>query len=1029
MIVCRKESKEPYIAADPQKIENFVNSPVLLASWSISRKLALLLLVVFLSASAILVASGLNHRKHEVWEAKKNALFLVQSLAAQQEQIVIGTKQMLSTLAQLPQMQRLDGNACSDIFRRLQERYPFYSIIAATTPDGNIFASSIPFEPGVNISDHKHFRDVKQTLRFSAGEYTHGRISEVHSLHYSYPVLDAEDNLICIVTAAFRLDEYARYIEKANLPEDSIMGIIDHAGVHLYQLPQEDATRPGKALSMEFFDFPSGSSSEGTTERVAPDGVDRLYAFKRLSLEEGSSPYMYIMVGISKDRILEKENHEMLTELLILGIAAFAAMGLAWFLGRQTLIKPVNRLVTAAQRFGKGELGTRSGLPHWSNELGKLAQSFDDMASLLEVRDAERRTAEKALGDNEKRYRLLFNSGNDAVFVHEGSTPEGLPGRFIEVNDIACMRLGYTREELLTMTPLDIDAPDTLPYVPRIMEQLVKQGGAIWEGVHVTRDGRRIPVEISNRLFEFDGKPAVLSTARDISERKAADEALRITSFSVEYASDPIYWIGPKAQILYANRAACRSVGYSKEELLAMSVFDLDPIVRSEDWAESFEEWNQGKSVIVESIHRRKDGSTFPIEIDINSLAFKEIGFNFVNVKDISERKRAEAEREKLETQLFHAQKMESIGRLAGGVAHDFNNMLGVIIGYAEMALDQIDPSEPIHNNLDEILKAADRSAELTRQLLAFARKQVISPKVLDLNEIVSNMLKMLQRLIGENIDLVWLPAPVLWKVKIDPSQVDQVLANLAINARDAIREMGSLTLKTCNLKIDKVPTAAGPGLTPGEYVLISVKDTGSGMSKDVLDKIFEPFFTTKSLGKGTGLGLATVYGIIQQNGGYITVSSEVGDGTNFEIYLPRAEVQEEEAVTGKSESKPHRGSGTILLVEDEESLLNLGSAILQNLGYTVLPARTPGEAIRLAEQHAASIRLLITDVVMPEMNGRELVERLHEMLPGLRYIYMSGYPADMIASGGQLDEGIHFIQKPFSVQQMSEGIRRVLEN
>ena len=344
-------------------------------------------------------------------------------------------------------------------------------------------------------------------------------------------------------------------------------------------------------------------------------------------------------------------------------------------------------------------------------------------------------------------------------------------------------------------------------------------------------------------------------------------------------------------------------------------------------------------------------------------------------IGEIVERKRAEEEKDALQRQLQQAQKMESVGRLAGGVAHDFNNMLSAILGHAELAMMQYSPSEPLQDDLKAIKRAAQRSADLVRQLLAFARKQTVAPIILDFNATVSGMLKMLRRLIGEDIDLVWMPAAGLWPVKIDPSQIDQLLANLCVNARDAIAGVGKITIETENTAFDEAYCAVHPGFTCGEYVMLAMSDDGCGMNKEVLDHLFEPFFTTKEVGKGTGLGLATVYGIVKQNEGFINVYSEPDKGTTFKIYLPRF-VGEAVVPTAISKAETPKGHGEmVLLVEDEAVILNVGRTMLERLGYTVLTASTPGEALRQTEAHAAEIRLLITDVIMPEMNGRELAE------------------------------------------------------
>jgi signal transduction histidine kinase/DNA-binding response OmpR family regulator len=395
--------------------------------------------------------------------------------------------------------------------------------------------------------------------------------------------------------------------------------------------------------------------------------------------------------------------------------------------------------------------------------------------------------------------------------------------------------------------------------------------------------------------------------------------------------------------------------------------------------------------------------------------------------REITDLKRAEAEKAKLDAQLRQAQKMESVGRLAGGVAHDFNNNLAVIMGHVEMALEQLDPAEPIHADLEQIRKATQRSADLTRQLLAFARKQTVAPKVLNLNETVAGMLKMLRRLLGEDIDLNWQPSPDLWLIKVDPSQVDQILVNLCVNARDAIADVGRLTIETGNGVLDQAFVAAHAGGRPGEYVRLAVTDTGCGMDQETQTHMFEPFFTTKGLGKGTGLGLATVYGAVKQNDGFIDFHSDPGKGTTFTIYLPRHQGAAEEQ-PGKPGGSGEHSRATILLVEDEPAVLRITKTRLERLGYTVLAASNALEAMRVAQEHAGAIHLLLTDVIMPEMNGRDLAAKLLSICPQTKCLFMSGYTADVIADHGILDEGVSFIQKPFSTKELVAKVRELLD-
>ena len=520
----------------------------------------------------------------------------------------------------------------------------------------------------------------------------------------------------------------------------------------------------------------------------------------------------------------------------------------------------------------------------------------------------------------------------------------------------------------------------------------------------------------------------------DITERKRAENELLYYAEVVKNMAEGVYLVGAEDGIIrYANPKFEKMFGYNPGEMIGKHVSivnaptDKDPRETSRQIMEVLKktcEWHGEVNNI------KKDGTLFWSSAHVSVLDHPKYGKVLVAVHhDITARKQAEEEREKLQAQLVQAQKMESVGRLAGGVAHDFNNILGVIFGYTERALKQVAPTKPLHADLQKILKAAKRSADIIRQLLTFARKQTVAPKVLDLNANVEGMLNMLRRLIGEDINLAWRPGKELWPVKIDPSQIDQVLANLCVNARDAIAGVGKVTLETGNTTFDEAYCVEHADAVPGEYVQLAVSDNGCGMDKETLTNIFEPFFTTKGIGEGTGLGLATVYGIVKQNHGYIHVHSEPGHGMSFKIYLPRHAGKVEQIRQEGPEEPPARGHATILLVEDEPAFLKIIAGILTGLGYTVLAAGTPGEAIRLSKEHTGKIHLLITDVVMPEMNGGDLVKKLMSLYPDLKHLFMSGYTANVIAHRGVLEEGVNFIQKPFSIKDLAAKDRAVLDN
>ena len=404
--------------------------------------------------------------------------------------------------------------------------------------------------------------------------------------------------------------------------------------------------------------------------------------------------------------------------------------------------------------------------------------------------------------------------------------------------------------------------------------------------------------------------------------------------------------------------------------------------------------------------------------------------------RELAERERAEAalragelERQRLEAQLAQSQRIEAVGRLAGGVAHDYNNMLSVIMGHAELALLEAGPDDPVHRDLEQILGAARRSAGLTGQLLAFARRQPVKPRVLDLNETIQGMIGMLRRLIGEHIDLRWVPGSDLWTVRIDPSQFDQILTNLAVNARDALAGTGQVRIETANVVFDEAFCAGHVGAVQGEYVRLTVADTGSGISPEIIGRVFEPFFTTKAPGQGTGLGLSTVYGIVKQNGGFITVESRPGKGATFAIALPRSVGPvSEPVVAAESAGSVPTGDETVLIVEDAESVLNTARPMLSRLGYTVLAASSPADAIRLVESHDGDIHLVVTDLVMPEMNGRQLAARLTALRPMLKCLFMSGYSTGIVGHDGVVDDATNFVQKPFSMTTLAASVRQALD-
>jgi len=527
--------------------------------------------------------------------------------------------------------------------------------------------------------------------------------------------------------------------------------------------------------------------------------------------------------------------------------------------------------------------------------------------------------------------------------------------------------------------------------------------------------------EAHDRLeVQVEEQTAELAHANTLQE---SAEEIRVT---FEQAAVGIAHISTDFKWVRVNQKLCDILGYTHEELLACS-FDAitHPDDRGADRAYA-QQMLAGEiphySLVMRNL--RKDGSTVWIQLTVSLVRHSsgEPKYFICVTEDITERKR-------LENQLLQAQKLESVGRLAGGVAHDFNNLLTVILGYAELLEAEEALDDTTREYLQNVSHAAEKASNLTRQLLSFARRQMIEPKVLNLNELILCLDKMLRRLIGENIELVMLPADDLHTVKVDPGQFEQILVNLVVNARDAMPESGKITIETYNAALDAEYARRHEDVTPGEYVVLAVSDNGTGMGEEIRLHIFEPFFTTKDKGRGTGLGLATVYGIVKQAGGHIWLYSELGEGTTFKIYLPRAVSPAEILVQTPEPIVLLSGSETVLLVEDEPSVRGLAVQTLRGRGYTVLEAMHGEEALRVANGHESEIALLLTDVVMPQMSGRELAERLQKQHPEMKVLYASGYTENTIVHHGVLEPGIAFLSKPFTPTQLTRKVREVLDS
>jgi PAS domain S-box-containing protein len=768
------------------------------------------------------------------------------------------------------------------------------------------------------------------------------------------------------------------------------------------------------------------SGVDGPYDGLDQSGLNVLAFHRQIRIDSGIS--LALVIKIDKS-VVNKPVWNEIFRLLAFWFAMFVTgTGLCVLFARQ-ISRPINELVSVARRVESGDLSARAALTD-QVETVQLASVFNRMVERLQSWNRE-------LADKVRE----STGALETLTLRQQAILTAVPDILMEVDENKVYT--WANQPGYDFFGDDVIGRDASDYF--VGEQKT------YEMVQPLYDGREKLVYVESLQRRKDGAERILawrckalegedsriigtlSTARDITdrieaERQIADSELRYKSL-FNHSGTGMVMIDNDGSISLINTIAAKWLGGMPADFEGESLAAVLP-----------SEFAMTLSRIVKRIFESGTGNvmeetyTLPAGVFTFFLIFEPVRDSEGRVTsvqvsgiDISGLKKSEEEKRNLQDQLVQSQKMEAVGRLAGGVAHDFNNMLGVILGHVEVAMEQVAPETELHEDLVEIRKAAERSADLTRQLLAFARKQAVTPKVLDLNETLEGMLKMLRRIIGEDVQLLWKPCTSLWQVKMDPAQLDQILANLCINARDAIQGTGCIEIETCNTDADPAACRNNPGLVTGEYSTIRISDNGCGMDKETMARIFEPFFTTKEVGQGTGLGLSMVYGAVRQNDGCILVDSEPGKGTEFRVFLPRHKGNGEKDKETVGSEKKILGHETILLVEDEATIMNITRRILEKLGYTVLAANSPAEAVKLAENHGRGIDLLITDVIMPGMNGRELSEMVQICHPGIKILYMSGYTADVIASQGVLDSDVHFIHKPFFKKDLAMKIQEVL--
>jgi len=1038
---------------------------------SVRTRVILLFLVIIVPLVVLFIFNYRETRRHALAHATHDTARIINFAVIHEEGIVGETKQILAMLANDPAI--LEGGERAN--RRLGSivlSFPQYTNFGVARPDGEVYGSAIPLNAPVNVSDRSYFRDAVEKRTFSVGQYQVGRITGKPAINFGYPILDRDGNVAAVVYAALDLTRVAKFEYEVDdqTPSNSTYVRLDRNGSILASYPSAQFFGRGNPLEKPIFERIS-REKKGMFEAKGADGIVRLYLFSSLNgpiYGEGA----YVLLGIPREGLYAELNRMLTRNLAILSGIVMVSLAIMWFGGNALIIRPVHVLTRAAKRLAAGDLAARSGLSSSLGELGQLGQTFDEMATNIEGGIQERQEAEKRI-----RKGLTMLAGLHAIDrkILEGANIEDtlqlVCDAVVETGYLRCwvgladpdrtIRIAAVRgTEKSSLENLGIrwdDSPQGggpsgtviktgKPYITKNLlednrfapwkEKAVESGmrsmvslplksmdGKVMGVLHVySSQGNGFDPENIHDLETFAQQCTVaMSSARQLADLRDAHQRL---SFHVNRM--PLAYIvwGEDFRVAEWNPAAERIFGWKAEEAIGKHSFEW--IVPREARPHVNLVWQKllkgDEASYSLNANHRKDGKTITCEWFNTPL--RDGGGN---IRGVLSMVHDVTEKTQLERQLQTAQRMEAVGTLAGGIAHDFNNALTGIFGFGEMLRSQLAGNGRALSHLDEVLRCAERASTLTRQLLTYSRRQIIEPVNMSMNSVISELLKLISKVMEEHIELRTFLAKNLPTIRADRGQIEQVVMNLALNARDAMPGGGQLIIETGLADLDAEYVRYHPYMSVGSYVILTISDTGIGMDLKTQERVFEPFFTTKGPDKGTGLGLAMVYGIVKQHNGFIHLYSEPGKGTTFKIYFPPVEG----APDGVESSEPARiegGTETILLAEDDESVRLLVESSLTELGYTVLVARNGEDAVALFKNNQARISLALLDVVMPQKGGKEAYEAMCREKPGLKVIFMSGYTSGAVHESFVLIAGVPFLAKPFGPGGLARKVREVLD-
>ncbi len=979
----------------------------------IQKTLSLLVLLAILPALVLIFYSGIELRNEAIENARREVMFLAQTMSEVQKGIALSTHQTLATLARMDEIRRMDGPASSSIFLAVTEENPVFINIAAVNINGDVFASAKPFGE-INLADRAHVQQALREKRFVAGEYIITRMGEtVPSLSFAYPVLDASGSPEIILTASLHLENFSTFFDVARLPKNSFVAVNDRNGIRLFYHPPREKTNPvGSLIAKDAWEKAKRKQSPGFSTHEGSDGIRRIYAFTPVRLHDEQDPYMYMWAGRPEVSVIQPANMILARNLLLMFISAGLALAVALLVGGKTLLTPIKRLISAARGFAAGDINARSNMGDAPGELGTLAKTFDEMADALVQNQQYLRT----IADYTYNWEYWIGPDGSLIWVspscekNTGYKPEAFMS---DKNLITAIVHNTDKAHFKKHLASEIDDTRSSHIDFRITHA---SGKTIWIDHHCTplikEDGSFLGRRISNR---------------DITDRKKMEKALTESEAQfrslVEGAPDAIF-VQTNFCFAYVNQAALRLFGaQSPDQLVGESVLNrFHPDFR-EEVSKRINRLNTQKKDVprIRQIYLRLDGSHVRVEASAVPITFKGEDGALVFVQDITERL-------EIESRLQQAQKMQAIGILAGGIAHDFNNILFPIMGLSELLMEDLQIDSPEHKNAAGIYTAAKRAKDLVHQILSFSRHAEHQKIPLLMQEVIKEVAKLARSTISSYIDIQTDIQDDCDPVLADPTNMHQVAMNLVTNAYQAVGERkGSITIDLKQKTLGNTDVS-DTILAPGQYILLTVSDTGHGIPPEMISKVFDPYFTTKTKEKGTGLGLSLAYGIVREHGGDIRVSSSIGKGAAFTVYLPVLEIGGAAEVMNP-EAKYPTGTERILLVDDEEAIVRMEAQMLERLGYVV--TRTTGciEALQIFTANPEGFELVITDMAMPDMTGEQLARQLMKIRPDIPVILCTGFSETMTVAKAAETGFKGFLNKPVARSDLAVIVRQILDD